>query len=303
MESQKVKENRRAKFLAKMENKNKANKEEKKKQKLDLKTKSINEKNVNNQAQQPSNIQSNKSDNSTIEQKKQNPTNNINDNIQANKSENSSYTQKEKNKINNPGENINNLNLNKFINSFNSINNLINQNLNNNNVNNSLKNNDINNNKNTTPSTQKQNNDIGKINFNEILEKSQQYDYMISYQSFLKKILIIILAIIHCLSYRPLDDNNTLKYTLIVLELSSLFFNKYYNDQKKQLTKNNLYENNMNNQSPDKIDKLSQLIMKNFAIFNHIFVIVKFIKDIIADISILFIINIIFFLMNKIKSN
>ena len=72
MESQKVKENRRAKFLAKMENKNKANKEEKKKQKLDLKTKPLNDKNVNNQAQQPSNIQSNKSDNSTIEQKKTN---------------------------------------------------------------------------------------------------------------------------------------------------------------------------------------------------------------------------------------
>ena len=292
MESQKVKENRRAKFLAKMENKNKANKkEESKKQKIVPKDKPINENKV---IPQSNIIQSNKPEN-TLEQKNQNAVNNLTGNLPSNNPET------EKNKLNNINENNNNLNLNQFIENLNSFNNLIKQSVNKNKVNDSLKNNNLNNDKNKVINDNQQKNDFTKINFNEVLEKSNQFDYMISFQSFLKKILIIILVVIHCLNYPPLDNCNILKYTLIVLEISSLFFNKYYNDQKKQLTKNSLSQNNENGQSPNKIDKLSQFLMTNFNAINSIFVIVNVIKDIISDIAILFIINVLFFLLNKEK--
>ena len=285
MESQKVKENRRAKFLAKMESKNKANKkEDSKKQKLVPKDKPINENKV---IPQSNIIQSNKPEN-TLEQKNQNAVNNLTGNLPSNNSET------EKNKLNNINENNNNLNLNQFIENLNSFNNLINQSINKNKVNDLLKNNNTNNDKNINDN--QQNNDFLKFNFNEVLEKSKQFDYMISYQSFLKKILIIILVIIHCLNYPPLDNFNILKYTLIVLEISSLFFNKYYNDQKKQLTKNSLSQKNVNAQSSNKI---SQFLMDNFNVINSFFVIMNVIKDIMADIAILVIINILFFLLNK----
>ena len=293
MESQKIKENRRAKFLAKMENKNKANKkEENKKQKLVPKDKPINE---NNPILQSNTIQSNKPENS-LEQKNQSSTNNLTGKLQSNKSENSSLSD---NKLNNANENNNNLNMNQFIENLSSISNLINQSINKNKVNDLLKNNNLSNDKNKNIKDNQQNKDFSKINFNEVLEKSNQFDYMISFQSFLKKLLIIILVVIHCLNYPPLDNFNILKYTLIVLEISSLFFNKYYNDQKKQLTKNSFSPNNENGQSPNQVDKISQFLMTNFNVINSIFVIVNIIKDIMADIAILFIINILFFLLNK----
>ena len=267
MESQKIKDNRKAKFLAKLESKNKANKKETKKQ-----TQPANNTNIN---QPPS----------------QNNLFPPQQNMQTNQSTNIPSNQANQNVINNTintNNNLNDFNLNNMIKNFNSLNNLFNLNLNNNQQKNLFNNNNefTSNNINTQ-----------KINYNEILEKCNQYDYMINFQSFLKKILVIILSVIHCLNYAPLKESFVVKYTLVVLEISSLLFNKYYNDQKKQLTSN--YNRNMNGQPPDQIEKISEFLMNNFGIFNQAFLIANTIKDIFADIAILFIINIIFFLLNS----
>ena len=240
MESQKIKENRRAKFLAKMENKNKT-KKEKKETPSEPSSQPVPQPNPIFQPKLP----------------------NLNE------------------IINNTNTNTNNPNLNTFINNLNSVSKMINSTLKSN-TNDNIPNND----------------NQPKINYNEVLEKMNQFDYMINFQSILKKILIIILTILHCLNYQPLNNSFIFKYTFIVLEMSSLLFNKFYNDQKKSLTRG-VQNNNMAGQPPDQMEKLSQFIKNNFDIFNYVFFIFNLIRDIIADISIIIIINIVFFLINN----
>ena len=242
MESQKIKENRRAKFLAKMENKNKT-KKEKKETPSEPSSQPIPQPNPISQPKLP----------------------NLNEIINNN----------------NTNTNTNNPNLNTFITNLNSVSKMINSTL-----------------KSNTNDNTPNNDNQPKINYNEVLEKMNQFDYMINFQSILKKILIIILTILHCLNYQPLNNSFIFKYTFIVLEMSSLLFNKYYNDQKKSLTRG-VQNNNMAGQPPDQMEKLSQFIKNNFDIFNYVFFIFNLIRDIIADISIIIIINIVFFLINN----
>ena len=275
MENQKIKENRKAKFLAKMESKNKVNKKETKKK--DSTPSNTNPSSANNPISQKPDLPINQPTNSSFEQVNKNPNNIITNNIK------------------------NNPNLNTFINNINSFNKMINQNFEDNQkkniLNDNLINNNNNNNNNNNSQTPSNNKDSPKNNFNELLEKINQLDYMINFQNILKKILIIILSILHCLNFSSLENSFILKYTLVALEISSLFFNKYYNDQKK-IIKNSIVKNNKDGQSIHQIEKISQFVMDNFGIFNLVFIIYNFIMDIFADISILFIINIVFFLMN-----
>ena len=259
MEDQKKRDNRKAKFLAKMENKNKPKKEKK---------------------------EPNIASPSETEKTQPQPISPANPNSQQ------SNTQINKlpslNNILNNGNN-DNPDLNKFINNLNSFSKMINTTLKSNNQDNSFGNN------NQSQSTYQ---NSPKINYNEVLEKMSQFDYMINFQSILKKILIIILTILHCLNYQPLNNSFIFKYTFIVLEMSSLLFNKYYNDQKKSLTRG-VQNNNMAGQPPDQMENISQFIKNNFNIFNYVFFIFNLIRDIIADISIIIIINIMLFLINN----
>ena len=229
MESQKIKEERRKKFLEKMENKRKVNKKE------------------------------------------------WNNNII-----------KQQNKINPESENKNineqlpSLNMAQGLNSnLNQINNLLNQN-----KQNDLLNNIIN----------KQNNK--EIDFKNIIEETSGYDYMINFQKIIKKILIIILSIIHCLSYPPLDNIFVFKYTFIILELSSFFFNKYYYSKKAELRKKIIHSEN-NNAKLNQVEQIIQILLNNFGFLNQLFVFFKALKDTFLDISILLIINAIYFIFKE----
>ena len=122
-----------------------------------------------------------------------------------------------------------------------------------------------------------------------------QFDYMINFQIILKKIFIIILTILHCLDYPPLNNSFIFKYTLIVLEMSSLLFNKYYNEQKKNLNK----KNNINEEPSGQIEIIVEFLKSQFTIFNQFFYVIKFIIDMIIDFSILFIINVLFFIISN----
>ncbi len=254
MESHKIKEDRRAKFLAKMQNKNKSKKDKKE---TDIKPPS---------EQKPQPIPQ-------VNPIPQQPLPNLNNILNNNNSNNNS----------NSSNNNTNPDLSKFINNLNSFSKMINTTLKGNSQDNTA-----------ADKTQFQPNyqNTPKINYNEILEKTNQFDYMINFQSILKKILIIILTILHCLNYQPLNNSFIFKYTFIVLEMSSLLFNKYYNDQKNNLIKN-IQNNNMVGQPPAQTDLFS------FGIFNYVFFIFNLIRDIIADISIIIIINIMFFLIKN----
>ncbi len=278
MESQKIKDNRRAKFLAKLESQNKANKRDK-----------------------PKKVSSTPSTNNSQPTSSQNNFMPQQSNIQSNPSTNFSPTQTNQS-INN---NLNDFNINNMMNNISSLNNLLNPNMMMNKMMNNNQQKNLFNNNNTNTNTNNGNNEFisnnkseQKFNYNEILGQLNQFDYMINFQSIIKKILIIILSIIHCLKYPPLDNSFVLKYTLIVLEISSLLFNKYYNDQKKNLTKK-YSNNNMTGQPPDQIEKISRFLMNNFGMFNQVFFIVNVIKDIFADIAIIVIINVSFFLLNS----
>ena len=141
----------------------------------------------------------------------------------------------------------------------------------------------------------KYNNNENKINFTILLDKMNQFDYMINFQIILKKIFIIILTILHCLDYPPLNNSFIFKYTLIVLEMSSLLFNKYYNEQKKNLNK----KNNINEEASGQIEIIVEFLKSQFTIFNQFFCVIKFIIDMIIDFSILFIINVLFFIISN----
>ena len=254
MESQKIKDMRRAKFLAKLESQKKGNKKDTNKQ-VSL--------------------------NNTIQQETNNQQNIFTNNFQNNPN------------ISN-NNNINNGNFppNNISDNLNSINNLLNPNLMNNQQKNIINNNNYNNQ--FIPNYQS----AAKINFNEIMTKMNQFDYMVNFQSILKKILIIILSLLHCFKYQPLENDFVLKYTLVVLEISSLLFNKYYRDQKKELTKN--FSNTVSGQPPALIEKISQFLLQNFGGFGWFFFIIKLTADIFSDIAILVIINILYFLFNSI---
>ena len=302
MESQKIKENRRAKFLAKMQNQN------------------ISKKKPTNKIPMPKeNEKSTTLENTQIPQPKNNQTS------QTSEKQKSSLVATNVNQTNNNTIN-NNIDLKSIFNNINKINNFLNENNNqnqikkksddkmenkninkslNNDKDNSINNNELNRNiKNTINEIKKETPKSQKINYNEIMEKINQFDNMINFQNIIKKILIIILSIIHCLN-NSLLDNTIAKYTLIIVEISSFIFNKYYNDQKKKLTNNNISQNNQNNinvKPPDKSTNIAKLLFLNIEIFNNIFFLINVIKDIFADISILFFINFGFLIINK-KNN
>ena len=232
MENQKIKEDRRRKFLEKMESRNKANKGNKK--------------------------QSNNNNN----------TNNFSTSIPQNKIDNQ---QPNKNNINNQcpffnmasNPNINNINQNQAKDLLNNIFN---------------------------------NQNKKEIDFKNIIEQTDKYDYMINFQNILKKIFIIILSIIHCLNYPPLNNIFVFKYTFVILELSSVFFNKYYYSKKADLRKM-IVDPNKDNEYQNQVTKIIQSILNNFGFVSQIFVYFKAIKDVFSDICILVIINSIYFII------
>ena len=169
-------------------------------------------------------------------------------------------------------------------------------------INNDLSNNFMNQIKNENFFNNSINNNQGQkqINFKNIMEETDKYDYMINFQNVIKRILIIILAIIHCLDYTPLNDIFVFKCTFIVLELSSVFFNKYYYTKKAEL-RQKMINTNQNEGQKNQIEIVIQSLLNNFGFFSHFFVIIKAIKDIFNDISILLFVNIIYFIIKYIR--
>ena len=288
MESQKVRDNRKAKFLAKMESKKNANKKEVNKNiKPKENSKQTSEINPNFQL---NNMKTTQPSNNSFEQQNSNPfKNNINSN-----------------------NNKTDLNTINIIKNLSSINNVLEQSINKGNPNiiPKQKEEKFQENENKDDKNNQELKEQKKINFNEVITKMSQIDYMINFQCILKKIIIIILSIVHCFNFSPLDNISTLKYTIIIIEISSIFFNKYYNEKKKNLTNNNLGpqlykipKNDIDNKkiSNNKIQKISIFLSNNFAIFNQFLFVINIIRDIFSDISILLLINIAFFIIRKEK--
>ena len=137
-----------------------------------------------------------------------------------------------------------------------------------------------------------------EIDFKNIIEQMDKYDYMINFQNIIKKILIIILSLIHCLKYSPLYNIFVFKYTFIILELSSAFFNKYYYSKKADLRKK-MINSNTNIDSQNQVEKIIHFLLNNCGFLNQVFVVFKALKDIFSDISILIIINVIYFIFKE----
>ena len=140
------------------------------------------------------------------------------------------------------------------------------------------------------------NQNLKEIDFKKIIEESDKYDYMINFQNIIKRILIIILSIIHCINNSPLNNIFVFKCTFIVLELSSVFFNKYYYSKKVELRKKLMYSNHNEGQK-NHLEIIIQTLLNHFGNFSLFFVFFKAMKDFFYDICILVNINIIYFII------
>ena len=148
-----------------------------------------------------------------------------------------------------------------------------------------------------------------KINYFDKMEKINKYEYIKNILDLFKKILVIILTLFHCFKYFGLDDRTKLKYSLLVLEISSFLVNKLLRMRMKEFIKSDLkVENEIINISDNKsaiyinlnkLIKFLEKIIKSIIPFKYVFEIFGFVMDILTDISILFITNVIFFIFNE----
>jgi len=148
-----------------------------------------------------------------------------------------------------------------------------------------------------------------KINYFDKIKKINKYEYIKNILDLFKKILVIILTLFHCFKYFGLDDRTKLKYSLLVLEISSFLVNKLLRMRMKEFIKSDLkVENEIINISDNKsaiyinlnkLIKFLEKIIKSIIPFKYVFEIFGFVMDILTDISILFITNVIFFIFNE----
>lgn len=138
-----------------------------------------------------------------------------------------------------------------------------------------------------------------KIDLNIMIEKVNQVNYIINILYIVKKILVIILSLMHCLKFSVLRDHKTLKYTYLLLEITYFVLNQYYEKQTKLITGGENFDNPEVNQEKIQLLKLFDFFNTNFKAVGYVFDAVKIIRDIMLDISILLIINIIYFIFTE----
>ena len=176
-------------------------------------------------------------------------------------------------------------------------------------------NNNIDNDNNNNIDSNNNNNDIRnhktskKINYFDNFNKINKYEKMKNILDLFKKIAVIILTLFHCLKYFSLDDSIKLKYSLLILEISSFLVNKLFRMRMKKFIKNNskdeyeiidINENkSMNDFGLNRLIKFLEKIIKSIIPYRYAFEIFGFVMDIITDIAILFITNVIFFIINE----
>lgn len=144
-----------------------------------------------------------------------------------------------------------------------------------------------------------------KINYFDNFKKVNKYEYIKNILDLFKKILVILLTLFHCLKYLSLDDSTKLKYSLIILEISSFLVNKLYNIRMRKFIENKKIieiESDFDNKRGDdfgfnKLIKFLEKIFEQIIPLKYVFEILGLAMDIITDIAILFITNVIFFII------
>ena len=145
-----------------------------------------------------------------------------------------------------------------------------------------------------------------KINYVDTLKKANKYKYIINIINLIKKLILIILTIIHCKKYFELDDVSKFKYTILIIELSSLLINKLLNKKITNLIKNNKIMDNKDNNNKNESDFILNYfvdilyrLMKKSGPLNYIISFLFFVKDVFGDFWIIFLTNIIFFILTE----
>jgi hypothetical protein len=148
-----------------------------------------------------------------------------------------------------------------------------------------------------------------KINFFDNFNKINKYEYIKNILDLFKKIFVIVLTLFHCLKYLSLDDSTKLKYSLLILEISSFLVNKLFRMRMKKFIKNNskveyeIIDINDNKSKNDfglnRLIKFLEKIIKSIVPYRYVFEIFGFVMNILTDIAILFITNVIFFIINE----
>ena len=163
------------------------------------------------------------------------------------------------------------------------------------NPNNNINNNSIDNIKNVQ--TEK------KVDYNQIFKKVTKFELNKTILNIIKKIIIIILSIFHYLNYYNLDDAKIFKYTLLIVEITSLLLDQLLSQLIKRRVKkviNKLdkeYTIKEYDLSINITFKLLKYIFVKLSHLGYFFKIYNVLMDIFVDISIFFVVNFIFFII------
>ena len=148
-------------------------------------------------------------------------------------------------------------------------------------------------------------NNINKIDYDILYKKIIKNEYLRNLLKMMKKILIAILSMFHCYNIYNLDDTVKFKYTLLIIEISSLFIDIILKNIVKRKVKNN-FSNNVDDESKIKYDvplnkylKIINKYLVDLSFLDRIFEIFNAFMDILVDIAIIFMVNFIFFIIHE----
>ena len=145
---------------------------------------------------------------------------------------------------------------------------------------------------------------IDKIDYNGILKKINKYELIELIINIMKKMIIIILTIFHCLNIYSSDNIQRFEYSFIILEISSLVINILFKNKKKNQYKS--YVKILDDKSINKNELFFNQIMLYLKIsfvhltfLEYIFQLFSIFMDVLVDIAIIFIVNFCLFIINE----
>ena len=173
-----------------------------------------------------------------------------------------------------------------------------------------ISNNNINNNSNINNNINNNSNDFikgeqteKKLDYNQLFKKVNKNEFIKTILNIIKKVLIIVLSIFHYLNYYNLDNIKNFKYTLLIIEITSLLLDLFLSQiikikVSKAINKlDEEYKNKKYDLPFEQTFKLLKHSSIDFTFLNYIFKFFNVLMEIFVDIAIIFVIHFIFFII------
>ena len=142
-----------------------------------------------------------------------------------------------------------------------------------------------------------------KLDYNQLFKKVNKNEFIKTILNIIKKILIIVLSIFHYLNYYNLDNIKNFKYTLLIIEITSLLLDLFLSQiikirVSKAINKlDEEYKNKKYDLPFEQTFKLLKYSLVDFTFLNYIFKFFNVLMEIFVDIAIIFVVHFIFFII------